>query len=85
MIYTSTAHRIDREALNAYDAMLVAEREAISTEQDWHDGVSLFSFHDGSQLRAYLGRLYADTCGINDRPRRDGTPGTPFHETRDRT
>ena len=51
MIYTSTAHQIDREAMNAYDAMLVAEREAVSIDQDWQDGVSLFTFEDGSQLR----------------------------------
>ena len=51
MIYTSTAHRIHREAMNAYDAMLAAKREVVSIDQNWQHGVSVFTFEDGSQLR----------------------------------
>ncbi len=61
----STASEIIATSRNSTDGMNAAEASATSTDQDWANESTIYSFEDGSvlvasgpQLNAYSGRIY---------------------------
>ena len=61
----STASEILATSRNSTDGMNAAESMATSTDQDWDNEATIYSFKDGSvlvasgpQLNAYAGRIY---------------------------
>ena len=63
----STSFEIMMSAQNANSAMNIAEKQAISVDQDWDHEATIYEFEDGSalvvsgpQLNAYHSREEAD-------------------------